>query len=63
MRKHNIPVRESAERHHLYLWEVASLMGISYSGFMQKMRYEWTAEEQQEVINLIEEYVSKKAED
>lgn len=53
MKKNNIPVREAAEKKHIYLWEVAALMGISYSGFMQKMRFEWPEEEQKRVIDLI----------
>ena len=55
-KKNNIAVRNAADNNHLYLWEVAAIMGISYSGFMQKMRAEWSKEEQQRVINLIEEY-------
>lgn len=54
--KFNIAIREAAERNHLYLWQVAAIMEVSYSGFMQKMRSEWSKEEQQRVINLIEEY-------
>ena len=57
--KFNIQVREVAEKYRLYLWEVAQIMGISYSGLMQKMRHEWTPEEQQSVIQMIEEYVKK----
>ena len=56
MIKKNIPVRQAAEENHLFLWEVANLMGISYSNFMQKMRQEWTEEEQREVIRIIENY-------
>jgi hypothetical protein len=57
--KFNIQVREVAEKYRLYLWEVAQIMGISYSGLMQKMRHDWTPEEQQSVIQMIEEYVKK----
>lgn len=62
MEKHNIAVRNAAEKHHKYLWEVAALMGISYSGFMQKMRFEWSEEEQKRVVQLIEN-AAEKAED
>ena len=56
-KKFNVAVREAAEQNHLFLWEVAALMGISYSGFMQKMRTEWSEEEQQTVIQLIRNHV------
>ncbi len=52
----NIPVRNAAKEHNCFLWEVADLMGISYSQLMNRMRKEWTAEEQNKVISLIEEY-------
>ena len=62
MNKFNIPVREAAERNHLFLWQVAGLMGISYSGFMQKMRSEWSEEEQQAVIQKINDYARQSNE-
>ena len=61
-KQNNIAVREAAEKQHLYLWEVATIMGISYSGFMQKIRTEWSDEEQQRVIKLIEEYARREEE-
>ncbi len=57
--KFNIAVRETAEKKNMYLWQVAALMGISYSGFMQKMRYEWSQAEQERVIKLIEDSVKE----
>jgi hypothetical protein len=59
-KKCNVQVREEADRAGLYLWEVASLMNLSYSGFMQRMRSEWTPEEQQAVIKLIRERTKKE---
>ena len=56
----NIPVREAAEKNGKFLWEVADLMGLSYSAFMQRMRKEWPPEEQRRVIQLIEQYASGK---
>lgn len=58
--KFNYHIREAAEKNHLYLWQVAAIMGISYSGFMQKMRCEWSEEEQLAVVKLIEDYAAKK---
>lgn len=58
-KKRNMAVREAAERNHLFLWEVAALMKISYSGFVIKMRSEWSKEEQNRVIRLIEEYAKE----
>ena len=58
-KKSNIPVRDAAEKRNMFLWQVANLMGISYSGFMQKMRTEWTQEEQERVIDLIEQHAQK----
>lgn len=57
--KANAPVREAAERNHLYLWQVAAIMGISYSGFMQKMRFEWSDEEQRSVIQKIKDFAKE----
>lgn len=58
-KKRNMAVREAAERNHLFLWEVADLMGISYSQLMYRMRKEWPEEEQSRVIRLIEEYAKE----
>ena len=55
----NIAVREAAEKNHLYLWQVAAIMGISYSGFMQKMRFEWSKEEQLAVIQKINDFAKE----
>lgn len=55
-KKCNELIRKTAGKYHLFLWEVAELMGISYSGFLNRMRYEWSTEEQERVIRLIEEY-------
>lgn len=62
-RIHNIPVRNAAEKNNLYLYEVADIMGLSYSAFMQRIRKEWSEDEQQRVIRLIEGYVSRKGSD
>lgn len=59
----NIAIRKAAEKNHLYLWEVANLLGLSYSGFLSKMRHEWTPEEQQKTIKLIEDYALNNAEE
>lgn len=56
IRKVNIPVRDCSRVHDVPLWRVADLMGISYSTLMQRIRHEWTKEEQERVIGLIEEY-------
>ena len=54
-KKCNVLVRNEASKAGLYLWEVANIMNLSYSALMQKMRYEWTPEEQKAVIKLIRE--------
>jgi len=55
----NLAVRETANKHGLYMYQIAQIMNISESTLVKKMRHEWTPEEQQSVIQMIEEYVKK----
>ena len=57
--KYNVNVREAADKHGLYMYQIAQIMNISESTLVKKMRHEWTPEEQQSVIQMIEEYVKK----
>lgn len=56
-KKNNIAVRETADRNHLFVYQIAQIMGISESALVKKMRTEWPEEEQQRVIKLIEDYI------
>ena len=58
--KFNIAVREAADKHGLYMYQIAQIMGISESALVKKMRFEWSKEEQDRVIALIEAYEDKK---
>lgn len=58
--KFNIKVRDTADKYGLYMYQVAQIMNISESSLVKKMRYEWTPEEQQAVIQKIEEYVKQQ---
>ena len=57
--KSNFAIRKAAKMNDVFLWEVANLMGISYSGLLYKLRHEWPQEEQERVIKLIEDYVKE----
>lgn len=60
--KFNLAVRQTADKHNLYMYQIAQIMNISESTLVKKMRHEWTPEEQQSVIQMIEEYVAKQGE-
>ena len=55
-RKNNIAVRDTADRYGLFVYQIAQIMGISESALVKKMRVEWSEEEQQRVISMIEKY-------
>lgn len=57
--KFNIAVREAADRHGLFMYQIARIMGISESTLVKKMRSEWSEEEQQAVIQKINDYVKE----
>lgn len=57
--KFNIAVREAADKHGLYMYQIAQIMGISESALVKKMRFEWSKEEQQSVIQKINEYAKE----
>lgn len=59
-RKNNIAVRDTADRYGLFVYQIAQIMGISESALVKKMRVEWSEEEQQRVISMIEKYAEGK---
>ena len=59
--KFNIAVREAADKHGLFMYQIAQIMGISESALVKKMRSEWSDEEQQAVIQLIEKHAKDGA--
>lgn len=56
-KKFNQEIRDFAEKHHMYMYQVANAMGISESMFVKRMRYEWTDEEKKRVLLLLDEWV------
>ncbi len=54
-KKFNLAVRQAAEKHHLFMYQIAQIMDISESSLVKKMRHEWSQEEQERVIKLIED--------
>lgn len=57
--KKNLAVREAAEKHNMYFYEIAYAMKISESQLTKLIRQEWPEEEQNRVIRLIEEYAKE----
>lgn len=57
--KFNVAVREAADKHGLYMYQIAQIMGISESALVKKMRFEWSKEEQQSVIQKIKDFVKE----
>lgn len=57
--KFNLAVRQAAEKHNLFMYQIAQIMGTSESTLVKKMRHEWSQEEQERVIKLIEDSVKE----
>lgn len=51
----NERIKEAMKRQGLKQWEVAELIGISEFTMCRKMRHELPAEEQDQIVRLIEE--------
>lgn len=59
-KKNNEAIREAARKKHLFLWEVAMMLGISDQTLCRKMRVELPEDEQKKIIALIEAYEDKR---
>ncbi len=57
-KKFNQEIRDFVEEHHMFMYQVPQIMGISESLFIKRMREEWTDEEKNRVLSLLEEYVA-----
>ena len=50
----NTDIRDYAQKHNIFLWQVASELGISESTFTRKLRYELTEAEKEHIIHIID---------
>ena len=53
-------VREAALRNGILLWEVADALGMSDGTFSRKLRKEFSQEETQKVLSIIERLAQEK---
>lgn len=60
--KKNVIIREAAQKHGLYLWEVAEACGYNDANFSRKLRHELPDAEQKRIIGIIET-LAKEAKD
>ena len=51
----NVEIKEYAKAHGILLWRIADRLGITDSYFSKKLRYEFSAEEKQRIVRIIDE--------
>lgn len=56
----NVEIKEYARTHGVLLWRIADKLGITDSYFSKKLRYEFSAEEKQRIVKIIDELSKDK---
>ncbi len=51
----NLKIRESAKNNNVPLWKIANALGITDSWFSKKLRFEFSDEQTQKVLAIIDE--------
>lgn len=55
-------IRETAEKHGVYMYEVAKLEGVSYDTFMRRMREEMPISRQNDIAKKIKAFAKQRKE-
>ena len=58
LRKNNLIVRRTIEKHGMYQWQAAEKCGMTEDGFSRKLRHELPISEQERIVMLIERGVT-----
>jgi len=56
----NERIRELAKSKGILLWQIADKLGITDGNFSRKLRHEFTQEEQQKIMQLIDELAEER---
>ena len=54
MKKANLDIRESAKKSKIPIWQIAYVMGITEQTLLRKLRFEFSDEEKQHFLDIVE---------
>ena len=60
MSKANSKIRTALEKHHMYGYQLAHILGVSESTYSRMMRFELPEIQQRRIVKIIEEHAQKE---
>jgi len=57
----NQDIRDYAQEHGIFLWQIATVLGKSETTLTRKLRFEMSEAEKQRIIHIIDELFNSKA--